>query len=316
MINDTIDNVIFDDDEPIVSSKQESTTEPEPVINEDDITADVLRVKGISDPSKIKFEDEGGNIIERSWDSLSREEQIEILTQSEPSSNFDILDDEKALLEDIRKSGLSVKDYFQSLIPSQPKSYRVDDLDDDDVYALHLISTVGNDITDEEIEQAINNAKQNEALYKKTVDGLRAEQIRLEQDNEARQAMELQAQQEAQYQQFANSIQDQIGKLNSFAGQDLELSAEDSDDLAAFMLDLDENGMSAFGRALQDPQLFTKAAFWLLNEDEIVSELTKQIQDSYNRGYEAGKKEQNKVVVTPKVAKKEDNDIFVDDDEW
>lgn len=314
MINDTIDNVIFDDDEPIVSSQQEPTTEP--VVNEDDITADVLRVKGISDPSKIKFEDEGGNIIERSWDSLSREEQIEILTQSEPSSDFDILDDEKALLEDIRKSGLSVKDYFQSLVPSQPKSYRVDDLDDDDVYALHLISTVGNDITDEEIEQAINNAKQNEALYKKTVDGLRAEQIRLEQDNEARQAMELQAQQEAQYQQFANSIQDQIGKLNSFAGQDLELSAEDSDDLAAFMLDLDENGMSAFGRALQDPQLFTKAAFWLLNEDEIVSELTKQIQDSYNRGYEAGKKEQDKVVVTPKVAKKEDNDIFVDDDEW
>jgi hypothetical protein len=33
------------------------------------------------------------------------------------------------------------------------------------------------------------------------------------------------------------------------------------------MLDIDDSGMSPFGRALQDPQLFTKAAFWLLNED-------------------------------------------------
>jgi hypothetical protein len=34
----------------------------------------VLRIKGISDPSKIKFEDETGAVIERSWDTLTREE--------------------------------------------------------------------------------------------------------------------------------------------------------------------------------------------------------------------------------------------------
>jgi hypothetical protein len=41
------------------------------------------------------------------------------------------------------------------------------------------------------------------------------------------------------------------------------------------MLELDESGTSAFGRALQDPNLFTKAAFWLLNEEQIIEELTK-----------------------------------------
>jgi hypothetical protein len=41
------------------------------------------------------------------------------------------------------------------------------------------------------------------------------------------------------------------------------------------MLDLDDKGISAFGYALQDPHLFTKAAFWLLNEEQIVEELTK-----------------------------------------
>jgi hypothetical protein len=33
--------------------------------------------------------------------------------------------------------------------------------------------------------------------------------------------------------------------------------------------------MSAFGKAMNDPALFTRAAFWILNEDKIVEELTK-----------------------------------------
>mgnify|MGYP003403838256 FL=1 len=32
------------------------------------------------------------------------------------------------------------------------------------------------------------------------------------------------------------------------------------------MLALDEDGSSTLGKALQDPKLLTKAAFWLLNE--------------------------------------------------
>jgi hypothetical protein len=45
-------------------------------------------------------------------------------------------------------------------------------------------------ITDEELEQAISNAKQNEVLFKKTVEGLRKEYIRLQQDEEAQLANE------------------------------------------------------------------------------------------------------------------------------
>jgi hypothetical protein len=41
------------------------------------------------------------------------------------------------------------------------------------------------------------------------------------------------------------------------------------------MLQLDNNGVSAFGKALQDPALMTRAAFWLLNEQQIIEELTK-----------------------------------------
>ena len=310
-----------DNQTPVIEEPVSSSNEPE-----DDLTNEVLRLKGISDPSKIKFEDESGAVIERSWDTLSRAEQLNILAGQE-NDTPDLADDEIELLNAIRNSGMSVNDYMQSLIPAQEApvpSYKIDELSDEDVYALDLLEKVGADnITDEELEQAINNAKQNETLFKKTVEGLRKEYIRLQQDEEAQQANELAAQQEAAYRQFATSITNEIRGLNSFAGQELELSDEDSEELAAFMLELDESGTSAFGRALQDPNLFTKAAFWLLNEEQIIEELTKQMQDNYKRGYEAAKADlqgstKPKLVFNTKPQPKpqhEDN-LFVDDDEW
>jgi hypothetical protein len=112
----------------------------------------------------------------------------------------------------------------------------------------------------------------------------------------------------------------EIRGLNTFAGQDLELSNEDIEELSSFMLHLDENGMSPFGKAMQDPALFTRAAFWLLNEDKIIEELTKQMQDTYTRGYENAKKDmqgKSKLVFnTPAKKSKVNDDWYADDDEW
>ena len=336
MIMENFDEAIFDDDEFLDDDFEPQNTgdnndpdegSQEPPINEpeDDLTSEVLRLKGITDPNKIKFEDETGAIIERSWDNLSRAEQLNILAGQE-NEEPDLADDEIELLNAIRNSGMSVNDYLESLqIPQEApvQSYKIDQLSDEDVYALDLLEKVGADnITDEELEQAINNAKQNEALFQKTVEGLRKEYIRLQQDEEAQQANELAAQQEAAYRQFATSISNEIRGLNSFAGQELELSDEDSEELAAFMLDLDESGTSAFGRALQDPNLFTKAAFWLLNEEQIIEELSKQMQDNYKRGYEQAKADlqggnKPKLVFNTKPQPKaQHDDFFVDDDEW
>lgn len=335
MVN--FDEMIFDDDEfmendlePQNNGDNQNPDEgnQEPPINEpeDDLTSEVLRLKGIADPEKIKFEDETGAIIERSWNTLSRAEQLNILASQE-NEGPDLADDEIELLNAIRNSGMSVNDYLESLqIPQEApvQSYKIDQLSDEDVYALDLLEKVGADnITDEELEQAINNAKQNEALFKKTVEGLRKEYIRLQQDEEAQQANELAAQQEAAYRQFATSITNEIRGLNSFAGRELELSDEDSEELAAFMLDLDESGTSAFGRALQDPSLFTKAAFWLLNEEQIIEELTKQMQENYTRGYEAakadlqgGNKPRLVFNTKPQPKHQSEDDFFVDDEEW
>lgn len=328
------DEMIFDDDEfdvdnvepqtPSDNSLQDSDESDTYGNNEDDdLTNEVLRLKGITDPNKIKFEDESGAVIERSWDTLTKAEQLNILTSQENIED-ELDQDEIYLLNAIRDSGMSVNDFMNAMkqpVPAQERSYKIDELSDEDVYALDLLEKVGSDnITDEELEQAISSAKQNDVLFKKTVEGLRKEYIRLQQDEEAQLANEQAAQQEAAYRQFATSITNEIRGLNSFAGQELELSGEDAEELAAFMLDLDDNGTSAFGRALQDPNLFTKAAFWLLNEDQIVEELTKQMQENYKRGYEAAKADLNggkpKVVFNQKPQPKKSDDFFVDDDEW
>lgn len=322
------DELIFDDDEfgdelPIGNPKEDNpgkdNSSQEPINTEDnDLTNEILRLKGIVDPEKIKFEDETGAVVERAWGSLSREEQINILAGQEETN--DLADDEIELLNTIRNSGMSVNDYMASLQPVQQpvQSFKIDTLTDEEVYALDVLEKVGADnITDEELEEVINNAKKNEALFNKTVEGIRKEYIRLQQDEEAQLANEQAAKQEAAYRQFATSIQEEIRGLDKFVGLPLELSAEDNEELAAFMLELDDNGVSAFGKALQDPTLLTKAAFWILNEEQITEELTKQMQESYKRGFEAGKLDTSKLskLVTKKEPQKKE-EFFFDEEDW
>ena len=325
------DELIFDDDEFLddeefdTPSEVTNTIDDEPAQEEGDLTSEILRLKGISDPEKIKFEDESGAIIERSWNDLSKEEQINILAGNEPTDDTQLSDDEIDLLNAIRSSGMDVNNDMRTLLqPSQPqhKQYKIDELSDDDLYVLDILEKVGGDnISDDELTEALEAAKKNEKLFQKTVEGLRTQYIQLEKDQEIREANERAARQQEQYNSFASSIMNEIRGLNTFAGQDLELSNEDIEELSSFMLHLDENGMSPFGKAMQDPALFTRAAFWLLNEDKIIEELTKQMQDTYTRGYENAKKDmqgKSKLVfnTTAKNQKKVNDDWYADDDEW
>lgn len=324
-----LNEVVFEEEDEIISS---SNTEKEPDVsqnqipevenNEDDLTSEVLRLKGINDPTKIKFEDESGVIVERDWNTLSKEEQLNILLDSNNDNN-DLDDAEIELINSIRSSGMSVEDFLGTLRKpdNTVKEYKIDSLSDEDVYALDLLEKVGSDnISDEEITAAIEAAKQNETLFKKTVEGLRKEYIRLQEQEEARLEQEQLEQQNQAYQQFSNSIKNEIMNFKQFAGRTLDLSNQDMEELSSFILDLDDSGMSNFGKAMNNPTLFTKAAFWILNEDKIVEELNKQMQDSFKRGYEMAKqsfpKSAPKLVINNSNNKKQINDIYVDDDDW
>ena len=313
------------DPKPEKEGNQEAATPSEG--NEDeDLTTVVLKLRGISNPDKIKFEDESGAITERSWDSLAKEEQINILAdqREHQETNNDLAEDEIDLINAIRNSGMSVQDYMQTITPqiNQPQdTNQFDAMSDEDLYAFDILNKVGNDnITDEELDAALEAAKANETLFKKTVDGLRQQYNRLQEEQKQNIANQQQAAAQQRYQAFANVVNNQIDNFNSFAGQPIQLSNQDKDNLSEFMLALDEDGSSALGKALQDPRLLTKAAFWLLNEQELIAELQKQQQDAYTRGYNAGKGDilnKSKFVFKPtkQATSKKDESIW-DSDDW
>lgn len=304
----------------------QDTTPPSEGDQEDDLTTEVLKLRGINNPDKIKFEDESGAITERSWDSLTKEEQINILAdqREHQETNNDLAEDEINLINAIRNSGMSVQDYMQTITPqiNQPQDInQFDAMSDEDLYAFDILNKVGNDnITDEELDAALEAAKANETLFKKTVDGLRQQYNRLQEEQKQNIANQQQAAAQQRYQAFANVVNNQIDNFNSFAGQPIQLSNQDKDNLSEFMLALDEDGSSALGKALQDPRLLTKAAFWLLNEQELIAELQKQQQDAYTRGYNAGKGDilnKSKFVFKPakQTTSKKDESIW-DSDDW
>ena len=313
------------DPKPEKEGNQE-TTPPSEGDQEDDLTTEVLKLRGISNPDKIKFEDESGAITERSWDSLTKEEQINILAdqREDQGTNNDLAEDEIELINSIRNSGMSVQDYIQTITPqiNQPQdTNQFDTMSDEDLYAFDILNKVGNDnITDEELDAALEAAKANETLFKKTVEGLRQQYNRLQEEQKQNIANQQQAVAQQRYQAFANVVNNQIDNFNSFAGQPIQLSNQDKDNLSEFMLALDEDGSSALGKALQDPRLLTKAAFWLLNEQELIAELQKQQQDAYTRGYNAGKGDilnKSKFVFKPakQTTSKKDESIW-DSDDW
>lgn len=324
--NPTPENLETDPKPEKTGNQETDSTPPSERDQEDDLTTEVLRLRGISNPDKIKFEDESGAVTERSWDSLTKEEQINILAdqREHQETNNDLAEDEVDLINAIRNSGMSVQDYMQTITPqiNQPQdTNQFDAMSDEDLYAFDILNKVGNDnITDEELDAALEAAKANETLFKKTVDGLRQQYNRLQEEQKQNIANQQQAAAQQRYQAFANVVNNQIDNFNSFAGQPIQLSNQDKDNLSEFMLALDEDGSSALGKALQDPKLLTKAAFWLLNEQELIAELQKQQQDAYTRGYNAGKGDilnKSKFVFKPtkQATSKKDESIW-DSDDW
>jgi len=114
--DDPIDDNLIDNDPGSVNQDDNPDDNPDNLDNPDetDLTTEILKIRGIIDPSKIKFEDESGAVIERDWNSLSREEQLNIIADSsDPERDLD--DAEIELINTIRESKLSPKDYIAKL---------------------------------------------------------------------------------------------------------------------------------------------------------------------------------------------------------
>lgn len=266
-----------------------------------DLTKELLSLQGISDINKIKFEDESGAVVEKAWDTLTNNEKLMILShQEDPDTSLDAAEIE--LINQIRESGLTPDQYIQNLQAKQEApvvSYEVDSMSDDELFCLDLLDKIGSDnISDEELQLALDSAKANKAVYDKQVASLRVYYKNLEDQRLQQMELEKQQQAEQQYNTFANEVVNSIRNFNGLEDTPVELSNDEMEDLANYILTRDASGYSEFGKLLNDPAQFTKAAFWMLKGPEILNEMQNQIKEAYLRGYNESHKTPTKKVFT------------------
>ena len=274
-----------------------------------DFISDYLKTRGIDDISKIKFEDDNGNIEERDWNSLSKEEKINILNTPldngvNPQDIEDILSPEEIqFLSELRKNNLTPEQFIQQMKegvePSQPQ-YKIDELSDDELFILDLETRVG-ELSDEEAAEALNNAKQNEQLFTKQIEGIRKEYKEREDFQSQQEQAAYEQEQEEAYNKFKDSIVESIGQFDSVGNLNLNFDDSDREELAEFILSRDEAGNNYLWQALQDPETLVKAAWFILNGDEafnnVADYFTNQIklisENQYKKGFEEGKNGKN-----------------------
>lgn len=324
---DTIDESIQNNSSDNVSS----TEEP----NEDPLISELLKSRGIEDPSKIKFENDNGEIEEVDWNTLDTNDKLNILESSVNDVEEGLDASEIELINAIRESQLTPAEYLQYLqrtsietyiqnAQSQGQIYSVDQYSDDELFVMDLISR-SEDITEEEALEALERAKSNEALFKKQIGATRNAYKQAEE--ESFQYARLKQEQEAQdqFNQFAERIEDSIINFKAFSGGQVNMSNDDMQDLYNFITGVDNAGNSWFGKALQDPDTVVRMAWFELNGEKMLQDITdyyeKEIanvrKESYKKGLaEASKKDKPTVAYKPKDKKTNVTQTYDDLDDF
>ena len=165
----------------IADTDTDTTDDDSTTLEDTDLLTDLLRAKGIVDPKAIKFTDDEGNITEHDFNSLSREEQLEILNSSDSDNDDELTPDELSIIKFIRDNNLTIDQYNQYigrqavdgyLKDNDQPQYAIDSLSDEELYLLDLKQTIKN-ISDTDAQAYLDHEKENEQLWSKKITGLR-----------------------------------------------------------------------------------------------------------------------------------------------
>lgn len=289
----------------------DNTPEEEPFSEsegEDDIITALLKDKGIN-PESIKFQTESGEIEEKKFDELTREEQLQILSYDDSQDNYGLDDEEIALINELRTNNLSVSDYqrfigqkavqeyLEKNNPDTP-SYEVDSIPDDELYVIDLKAKIP-ELTDEDAAAELDLAKQNESLYQKKVQSIRNEYKKKEELVAQQEEEEQRLEAERAAQEFEDSIVAAIEENDTIdlGESSLTLSEDDMNEIASFILDSDATGVRHIAKALNDPKTLVGMVWYALKGQEAFSQIsdyykqkiTEAAKYNYNKGYEDAK---------------------------
>lgn len=285
------------------------------VNTDDDLITAFLKSRGVENPEEMKFEGDNGEEEVINFNDLSREEQLNILSnlgnseQEDNNIESQLDEDEITLLNEIRTNDLSVKEYLDWYARQAIQNYldsnledTVDNLSDEELFLADLKDTLP-DLTDEEVLQILDQEKANENLFSKKVERLR--NIYKEKEEHKRQTalVEEQAQREEEYNKARESLDSTIEQLDNIG--EFNIEEEEKEQIAEFILGTDKAGVGYLYKAINDPETLVKMAWFALYGDSALESYSNYFKDriqeyseaNYRQGYEdalAGKEPKNK----------------------
>lgn len=254
----------YDDDQ------DDDYSEPtQPVETPEDYLTQLLKSRGV-DRERVRIENENGEIEEWKFDDLDDETKFGILNQS----NDMLSDDEITAVNFLRQNRMNLQDFVEYqrqqaikeyLEQNSTPQYTVDQVSDDDLFRFELQDQMP-DLTDEEIEDQLNRAKENESFFQKKVAALRKEYKELEDKQIKANEEQAAAEKEEQFNQLAQSLVSVAKDTEEMNG--MLLDDQDKEDVLSFLLDRDANGQSEFYKLFSDPKALFKMAWTMLKGDQ------------------------------------------------
>lgn len=276
------------------SDEEESKPEPEKEEKEDYLTR-VLKSKGV-DKSRVRIENEEGDIEEWDFDDLDDDTKYGILSQQD----IPLSDDEIQDINFLRRNRMNLRDFakYQQeqavkdyLAQNQNPQYTVDQVSDDDLFKFELKEQMP-DLTDEEVDEQLNKAKENESFFRKKIQALRTEYKNMEDAQTKQMEADAQAQSEQQFNAMAQAIVSAARNIDEMNG--MVLDDDDKEEVLSFLLDRDANGQSQFYKLFENPDALFKMAWFALKGPEAYDALTDYYKGEIAKARRAGKQQENR----------------------
>ena len=230
-----------------------------------------LRDRGITDPTKLKYENEYGHLEDVNFYELPANEQLSILNEFANESG--LTEEESSVVNYMRQYNVG----FQQILDNYAnqklseyaayntvRDYAVDEYSDDELFIADLKTKYPN-FTDNELLDKLDIAKLNEDLYDKEVAELREyyrsiENAQIEEQERIKQT---------EMQMFENNVANIIDNFNGVPldpddvnSDMLVIEASDKDRIAQYLFATDVNGQSQFVRDLSNPATLVELAFY------------------------------------------------------
>ena len=309
-----------DDDEQGGNKQVESTTDNDSV-EESELIKSLLKEKGIDDLSKIKFENDKGEIEEISWKDLSNEEKMAILSPEQEDDNTRLDDQEINLINQMRLHNITPQEFVQIIkqqgvaeyVAQQENPdahYAVDDLTDEELYLLDLQARVEG-ITEEELQEALDRAKSNEELFQKEITGIRNEYKKLEEDKNQRDAALEEQKAQEQFAQFSRDIVNSIENFTNVGELDVDMDDNDMNELYQFITGSNNAGVRYLDQALSDPNTLVRMAWFALKGEDIINSISDYYKSEITKAHRAGVEEGKKKAAPKEQKVKEESKVVV-----